>query len=93
MNAVNGDSGQEEPANAYPTAGIYDGYNKSVDIEGNYLPGQDIVVAGGRSLNYRYPENAGTIKDNTLNKIIVDQAISENTRNNDIHVENNTTGK
>lgn len=39
------------------------------------------------------PENAGTIKDNTLNEIIVDQAISENTRNNDIHVENNTTGK
>lgn len=93
MNAVNGDSDQEEPANAYLTAGIYDGYNKSVDIEGNYLPGQDIVVAGGRSLNYRYPENAGTIKDNILNEIIVDQAISENTRNNGIHVENNTTGK
>lgn len=93
MNAVNGDTGQEEPANAYPTAGIYDGYNKSVDIENNYLPGQDIVVAGGRSLNYRYPENAGNIKGNTVNNIIVDQAISENTRNNDIQVEKNIIQK
>lgn len=93
MNAVNGDTSQVEPAKAYPTAGIYDGYNKSVDIENNYLPGQDIVVAGGRSLNYRYPDNGGNIKGNTVNEIIVDEAISANARNNDIHVDGNTTGK
>lgn len=47
--------GKSEGDRADHTTGIDDGYNKAVDIENNYLPGQNIV-AGGCSLNYRYPE-------------------------------------
>jgi hypothetical protein len=64
--------------------------NQNADIKDNDLSGQDIIVAGGHSLNYRFSNNAGTISDNKANQIIIDQATLTDVHQGLIHLENNT---